>query len=405
MKHVLFIIALLTALGARAQNASLTEYTGKYKFGEGASVSEALVELKDNKLVISSDRGAASLTRLESDSFAVDEYGGYVAFRRNATKLVSGLKVSIPAADIDIEGVKADSAATQAPAKLTVNTQRAPFVRKGGIDLQAHQGGCGLWPCNTLVAFINAVKMGVNTLEMDCVISKDNMVLLSHDQFMDYSVRTPQGKDDITQSNQLTYNIFTMPYDSVRQYDAGSRTNPYFPQQQKIRAYKPLLAEVIDSVEHYVKAHKLQPVQYNIEIKSLRGDNVYHPAPGVFTDLVANVINQKGVGDRVLIQSFDIRALQYLHEHYPALRTSYLLNGKSSLQESINRLGFVPDVYSPEYKAVTATMVQEVHQMGMALIPWTIDKQEDLQHIIGLDVDGIITNYPDLAIKLLNKRK
>lgn len=137
MKHVLFIITLLATFGARAQNASLTEYTGKYKFGEGASVSEALVELKDNKLVISSDRGAASLTRLESDSFAVDEYGGYVAFRRNTTKLVSGLKVSIPAADIDMEGVKADSAATTPPAKLTLNAQRAPFVRKDRIDLWA----------------------------------------------------------------------------------------------------------------------------------------------------------------------------------------------------------------------------------------------------------------------------
>jgi hypothetical protein len=155
MKHVLFIIALLVALGARAQNASLNDYTGKYNFGEGSQVTECLVELKDDKLVISSAMGAASLTRLESDSFAVDEYGGYVAFRRSATKLISGLKVYIPAANIDIEGVKADSAATTAPAKLTVNTQRPPFARKGGIDLQVHQGGCGLWPCNTLEAFIN----------------------------------------------------------------------------------------------------------------------------------------------------------------------------------------------------------------------------------------------------------
>jgi len=151
MKHVLFIMALFLALGARAQNA-LNEYTGKYNFTEGGQVTEGLVELKDDKLVISSERGAASLTRIESDSFAVDEYGGYVAFRRNATKLISGLKVSIPSANIEIEGVKVDSAAS-APAKLTLNTQRPPFVRKGETDLQAYQDGCGLWTCNTL-AFI-----------------------------------------------------------------------------------------------------------------------------------------------------------------------------------------------------------------------------------------------------------
>lgn len=159
MKHVLFIMALFLALGARAQDTSLNVYTGKYNFTEGSQVTEGLVELKDNKLVISSEKGAASLTRIESDSFSVDEYGGYVAFRRSATKLISGLKVSIPAASIDIEGVKIDSAAAPTPAKLTVNTQRAPFVRKGsGLDLS-----------NMLVVFINQLTFNIFDMPYDIV--------------------------------------------------------------------------------------------------------------------------------------------------------------------------------------------------------------------------------------------
>ncbi|HEY1164286.1 MAG TPA: hypothetical protein VGE90_03945 [Chitinophaga sp.] len=161
MKHVLFIIALLAAFGVRAQNASLTEYTGKYNFGEGSSTSQALVELKGDKLEISSERGAASLTRLESDSFAVDEYGGYVAFRRSVTKQISGLKVVIPAASIDMEGVKADSAATTPPAKLTLNVQGAPFVRKDLVDL---------W------AFIyNLFTMPYDIVRQYCVIKENNI--------------------------------------------------------------------------------------------------------------------------------------------------------------------------------------------------------------------------------------
>jgi hypothetical protein len=169
MKHVFFIMALLLALGARAQHASLNEYTGKYNFTEGSDITEGLVELKDDKLVISSVRGAASLTRLESDSFSVDEYGGYVAFRRNAAKLVSGLKVVIPAAGIDIEGVKVDSAATTAPAKLTLSTQRAPFVREGGIDLLAHQAGCGLW------LIYNFFTLPYDFVRQSCLIKENNI--------------------------------------------------------------------------------------------------------------------------------------------------------------------------------------------------------------------------------------
>jgi hypothetical protein len=160
MKQILFIMAVLATFGAHAQNTSLTEYTGKYNFGEGSSISQALVELKDDKLVISSDRGAASVTRLESDSFAVDEYGGYVAFRRNATKLISGIKVYIPAGNIDIEGVKADSAAT-VPAKLTVNTPGAPFIKKEDT---------GLW-----VLIYHIFTMPYDFVRQYCVIKKNNI--------------------------------------------------------------------------------------------------------------------------------------------------------------------------------------------------------------------------------------
>ncbi len=402
--------SLQDVVGTKAvlQPASLNDYLGKYTFQDGSAISEAMVEMQGNKLLVSSNLGSATLTLIQADSFSVDDYGGQIVFLRAKGAAVTGIKINVPAASLqDAMGTKAVVDNAPAVAAVAAAGPREPFVKKGQVDLEAHQGGCGLCPCNTITAFINAVKLGVNTLEMDAVISKDNLVLISHDQFMDFTMRTPQGKDDITKENQLQYNIFTMPYDSVRKYDAGSRANPYFPKQRKLVTYKPLLAEVIDSVEQYVKAHGLPPVKYNIEVKSLRGDNVYHPAPGPFTDLIVKVISDKNIMNRVVIQSFDIRALQYLHAHYPAFRTSYLVgvSNKGSVQDNINRLGFVPDVYSPEFPMVTAATVEQVHGMGMNLIPWTIDKKEDMANIIRLGVDGVITNYPDVAKQLIKERK
>lgn len=138
-----------------------------------------------------------------------------------------------------------------------------------------------------------------------------------------------------------------MSYDSIRKYDAGSRANPYFPGQKKIAAYKPLLADVIDAVEQYIRQHHLAPMKYNIEIKSLRGDNVFHPTPEVFTDLVVKVLNDKSVADRVVLQSFDVRALRYVHQRYPEYRTSYLTGNNYTVTENIDHLGFLPTFIAP----------------------------------------------------------
>lgn len=271
---------------------------------------------------------------------------------------------------------------------------------KRNIDIQAHQGGCGLYPCNTIPAFINAVKLGVTTLELDCVITKDKKVVVSHDQFMSHTMLTPAG-GKISKEEELQYNIYTMLYDSVRRYDAGSAFNAEFQDQKKMKTYKPLLSEVIDSVEIFIRKNRFKPVQYNIEIKSRRGDGIYHPAPSEFVDLVMEALIKKGVQKKIMIQSFDIRALQRVHQYYPSFRISYLVNkSQQNLQKNLELLGFVPTIYSPEYTIVSAAMVTEAHRAGMKIIPWTIDKEADMIGVMKMGIDGIITNYPDFALKL-----
>ncbi|MDT0678574.1 glycerophosphodiester phosphodiesterase family protein, partial [Autumnicola musiva] len=133
-----------------------------------------------------------------------------------------------------------------------------------GVQVKGHRGDHGNFPENSIPAFISAVKKGVDVLELDVVISKDKKVVVSHEPFM-YSLydTTPTG-GSIQKANERSYNMYQMTYDSIRQYDAGSRGNRLFPEQEKIKTFKPLLSEVIDSVENFIAAEGLQPVKFNI---------------------------------------------------------------------------------------------------------------------------------------------
>lgn len=268
-------------------------------------------------------------------------------------------------------------------------------------DVQAHRGGMGLMPENTIPAMLNAVKLGARTLELDCIISADNKVVVSHDAYMSADfMRKPDGSD-ITKAEQKKLTLFSMTYDSIRKYDAGTKPHPRHPQQQKMNVHRPLLADLIDSVEAYVKQHRLKPVYYNMETKSSPdGDGIYNPAPDVFVERVMAVLQQKKIAQRVTIQSFDIRTLQALHKKWPKQQTALLIGNQQSFADNIAELGFVPDIYSPNFKLVTAGLVKEAHAKKVKVLPWTVDEEADLQEMLSLGVDGIITNYPDRLIKI-----
>lgn len=270
---------------------------------------------------------------------------------------------------------------------------------KSSFDLQGHRGCRGLMPENTIPAMIKAIQLGVNTLEMDAVITADNQVILSHEPFMSWEIATtPQGTL-FTYAEEKKYNIYRMNYAEVQQWDVGSRPHGRFIRQEKMRVHKPLLADVIDSVEQYIKDNKLTPVQYNIETKCMPAtDNVYHPAPEAFVDLLMGVIQKKKITERVIIQSFDNRSLKVMKQKYPQVRTALLVEGysKLSLDDHLRSLGFTPVIYSPEYNLVNAQMVEDCRKKSMKLIPWTVNDTANMNRLKNLGVDGIITDYPDL---------
>lgn len=278
-----------------------------------------------------------------------------------------------------------------------INSSYKPLNGKASFDKEGHRGCRGLMPENTVPAFLKAVDLGVTTLEMDAIISKDSQVVISHDPFFNRVITTKPDGSFVTTEDEKQLAIYHMDYADIVRYDVGLKPNPLFPQQQKMHAIKPLLRDVIDSVEAYAAKTGKKPLHYNIETKSTPAtDNTMHPEPGRFVELLMGVILEKKIESRVIIQSFDVRTLQYLHEHYPTIKTSLLVGDKKAFALQLQGLGFIPAIYSPEYHLVTTLLVKQCHDTGVQIIPWTVNTKPAIDSLKRMGVDGEISDYPNL---------
>jgi glycerophosphoryl diester phosphodiesterase len=269
------------------------------------------------------------------------------------------------------------------------------------FDIEGHRGCRGLMPENSIPAFLKALELGVNTLELDVVVSRDGQLVVSHDPYFsaDFTL-DPDGKP-IPPAKQIEYNLFRMDYVEIKKYDVGSLGNPRFPEQAKLKTYKPLLSEVFKETRKYLKSHGMADVRYNIETKSTpAGDGVFHPGPAVFSRLLYDEILKNKIQDHVLIQSFDVRTLQEFHKYPVKLPLVLLVENQDGIERNIERLGFPPDVYSPNYHLVDEPTVAYCRQKGIKIIPWTINEISDMESMRKFNLDGIITDYPDRALKV-----
>lgn len=269
------------------------------------------------------------------------------------------------------------------------------------VDVQAHRGGAGLMPENTLYSMQNAIDMGVNTLELDLQVSADGQVVVSHDAYFHsrYATR-PDGS--IVGKNDPKEYIYTMPYSEIKKYDVGNRVSEVWPEKACIPAYKPLANELLDFTEGYAAKTGRSPMRYNIEIKCRAGkaEGKDWPEYHEFVDKCMEVMLSKGLGDRLVVQCFDVRALNYMHEKYPQVKLSYLTGTKDKVfEEYMGKLNFVPDWISPHYSNVDAEFCKKAHEIGMKIVPWTVDEPEDIQRMIDLKVEAIISNYPDRLLR------
>ena len=266
------------------------------------------------------------------------------------------------------------------------------------FSAEAHRGGRGLMPENTIMAMKNTLTMDkLTTLEMDTHITKDGQVVVTHDDYLSPGfMRTPDGKD-IPKADGKKYAIFAMNYDELKKFDLGSKVNIGFPNQKKVKTYIPLLSELIDSVQNDIKVNHRKQFFYNIETKcSEKGDGITNPGPEKFVELLLGVIMKKRITPYVVIQSFDMRTIRIINKKYPNVRTSFLVDNKKSYDENIADLGFKPFILSPAFKMVNAEMMSKAHADGVKVVPWTPNTIAEINQLKALKVDGIITDYPNL---------
>lgn len=286
------------------------------------------------------------------------------------------------------------------------------------FDLEAHRGGRGLMPENTLPAFANALSLGVDTLELDTGITRDGFVLVSHNpQLVPELARGPDGLWLTAPSAP----IFAMTRAEIARYDIG-RLNPdnrygkQFPDQHPVDGTRlPLLSEVFALA---ARAGNTK-VRFNIETKLVPQVPDQAPAPEPFAMALVQEIRAAGVTDRAMIQSFDWRTLQVVQRIAPEIVTVYLSSEARNF-DTIERgkpgpspwtAGFDVDdfggsvpkavkaaggrIWSPFYRDVTPASLAEAKALALPVVVWTVDERADMIALIKQGVDGIITDFPD----------
>ncbi len=289
---------------------------------------------------------------------------------------------------------------------------------KPPLDIQAHRGARGLLPENTLPAFAHALSIGITTLELDCAITRDGVVVVSHDSTLNPEITRDESGDWITRAD-LAINQFT--FDELQCFDVG-RINPAceyakrFPLQQAIDGARMPSLEDVFALARWAGNNE---VRFNIESKI----SPLHPertvAPEAFAEAMIIVIKNNGLRKRVTIQSFDWRTLAAVQRNAPGISTAYLTaqqpftdnilaHEKSSPWNAGMHVGqfggSVPRmvhaaggaIWSPCSNDINEAAVREAHALGLKVVVWTVNTEAEMRRMLELGVDGIISDYPDV---------
>ncbi len=295
------------------------------------------------------------------------------------------------------------------------------------FDLQAHRGGRGLAPENTLTSFSNALDIGVNTLELDVGITKDGVMVISHERSL-YADITRDAQGVFLSARGPTIASLTLA--ELQRYDVG-RQNPAskyaqsFPQQKGTDGERvPTLA----SLFALAAKRGASDIRFNIETKISPGAASETLAPEPFVRALIAEIRKAGLTSRATIQSFDWRTLLIAQREAPEIVTVHLTSqqgagdmvqvGKPGASlwlggyDVDDYAGSVPKlvkaaggtVWSPNYKDVTEALVREAQTLGLKIVPWTVNEGADLARLLDWKVDGLITDYPDRLRALMKSR-
>ena len=266
------------------------------------------------------------------------------------------------------------------------------------LEVQGHRGARAVFPENTLAGFDYALKVGVDTLELDLAVTKDNVLVISHDPFINPTICLgPGGKKLGSKTKTL---IRQLSFKQLQEFDCGSLKNPRFPEQQ------PVAKEKIPSLEQLfglVKASKhpaSKRVKFNIETKIVPAYEDATPEPEEFVQLVVALVKKYKLVSRVTLQSFDDRTLVVSKRLEPKIKTALLIAYNHVDMVTLAK-GIGADIISPNHEWILKTDVVALHKAGVQVIPWTVNDPQGWSRLIKMGVDGIITDHPQALFDYL----
>jgi glycerophosphoryl diester phosphodiesterase len=295
------------------------------------------------------------------------------------------------------------------------------------FDLQGHRGARGLWPENTLAGFARTLELGVSAMELDCAVTRDGVVVVTHD---------PELNPDCTRDADGRFlgskgpPLCTLTYAQLQALDVG-RLRPgsayaaRFPQQQAVDGERiPRLAEVLALVRTRGRGR----VRLAIEVKTFPEQPHLSPPPADFVQSLREDIERTGTASLVTILAFDWRVLSAMQRLMPQVATAALTEqqpGDDTVRLGASRPspwlggldpqafdGSVPRLveatragtWGPDYLDLDAERVEQAHGLGLRVVPWTVNEVADMERLLAFNVDGMTTDRPDVLRALLEKR-
>ena len=307
----------------------------------------------------------------------------------------------------------------------TVNAQASIKTNEsnGSFDLQSHRGGRGEWTEESLAAFVNSLKLGVTTLELDTHLTSDGKVIVWHDDTIqaDKCRDTAPATPGDAAFPYVGDRVAELSLAQIKTLDCGFAPLLGYPGQDVIEGNR--IAELKD-VFQLVRDTDAEKVRFNIETKVEDGKSGGEGMVALTKAVVAE-IQASGMADRISVQSFDWSSLNLTKEIAPDLPLVALSSGDAwlavgqpgaspnlggididpyggSLAKAAAAQGY--DVISPAFRSVTPGMIAEAHELGLPVIPWTVNTTADMQRLMDLGVDGIITDYPTRLRTVMEER-
>jgi glycerophosphoryl diester phosphodiesterase len=259
--------------------------------------------------------------------------------------------------------------------------------------VQGHRGARGHAPENTLPSFALAERMGVDTVELDVAVTRDGVVVIHHDRRLNPDVaRAADGK----WVSAPAPTIFSLSYAQLQSYDVGrirpgSEYAQHFPHQRPIDGTRiPRLADL------FRQAGK--QIRFNIEAKLAPNAPDETLAPEPFARALIAEVKKAGVESRATIQSFDFRIQPVVQREAPQIATAYLTEGRKgpAIPQLVHDAGGA--TWSPSFKDLDADSLARARQLGLKVVVWTVNEPADIRRMLELDVDGIISDYPDRVL-------